>query len=239
MFAWPLTSMAPWSARRPGSSLDVCDLFCYNPAWFQYLYLTSFLILHGICHMLNATSDFFDMMTYLHLFSRKVAIRNSWNKIDIFMFIFLCFPHAMQFWRSFPRRKETQYMSKKDRESFCCVPLQKPGQVWTLSNVCHWEKVTLVKAATHPTCVCLTLCRGGDLPLDLQWVPSFPAYRSPALGLPKNWELLHLQSGSSGCRKLFLLCFQSNDWQKCLLQVHPTHPLTPWWRLVNSGCAAT
>lgn len=103
--------------------------------------------------MLNATSDFFDMiicLTYLHLFSRKVAIKNSWNKIDIFMFIFLCFPHAMQFWRSFPRRKETQYMSKKDRESFCCVPLQKPGQVWTLSNVCHWEKVTLVKAATHP-----------------------------------------------------------------------------------------
>lgn len=75
------------------------------------------------------------------------------------------------------------------------------------------------------------LYRGGDLPLDLQWVPSLPVHGSATLCLPEDGEPVHLQSGSSGRRKLLLLCFQPHHREECLLQVHPPHPLTTWWRL--------
>lgn len=40
-------------------------------------------------------------------------------------------------------------MSKKDREQFCCVPLQKPGHVRTGPLVCV-RKVNLVKITAGP-----------------------------------------------------------------------------------------
>lgn len=76
-------------------------------------------------------------------------------------------------------------------------------------------------------CIRISLLRGGDLPLDLQRVPAFPAHGSPALCLAEDGEPVHLQSGGSGRRKLLLLCFQPHHREECLLQVHPPHPLTP------------
>lgn len=161
MFAWPLTSMAPWSARRPGSSLDVCDLFCYNPAWFQYLYLTSFLILHGICHMLNATSDFFDMiicLTYLHLFSRKVAIKNSWNKIDIFMFVFLM---QCSFGGVSPGGKRPSICQRRTGSRFAVCPSKSLAR-YERSPMCVIGKKSLLWKQ-QPIHVCL------PYPLQRRW----------------------------------------------------------------------
>lgn len=59
--------------------------------------------------------------------------------------------------------------------------------------------------------------RGGDLPLDLQRVPGFPADRSAALRLPEDGEPVHLQGGISGRGKLLLLRFQPHHWEERLL----------------------
>lgn len=80
--------------------------------------------------------------------------------------------------------------------------------------------------------------RCSDLSLDLQWVPNFPAHRSPSLCLPEDRKSVHIQGGSSGCRKLLLLRFQSHHRAKRLLQVHPPYPFTPRWWLVDCSCAA-
>lgn len=209
---------------------------------FSTLYLTSFLILLGICHMLIATSYSFEMiicLTYLHLFSSKVAIKNKQitklTPLCLFSYVFLM---QCSFGGVSPGGKRPSICQRRTGSGFAVCPSESLAR-YERSPMCLIWKSHSCESSNLSTCVCLTLCRGGDLPLDLQWVPSFPANRSPAICLPKNGEPLHLQSWSSGCRKLFLLCFQSNDWQKCLLQVHPSHPFTPWWRSVNSGCATT
>lgn len=69
--------------------------------------------------------------------------------------------------------------------------------------------------------------RGGDLPMDIQRVSSFPAHGPPPLRLPEDGEPVHLQSGGSGCRQLFLLRFKSCHREERLLQVHPSHSSAP------------
>lgn len=77
--------------------------------------------------------------------------------------------------------------------------------------------------------------RGGDLPLDLQRVSTFPAHGSPPLRLPEDGEPVHLQSGGPGRRQLLLLCFKPCHREECLLQVHPPHPSASWRRSVGGS----
>lgn len=80
--------------------------------------------------------------------------------------------------------------------------------------------------------------RGGDLPLDLQRVSTFPAHGSPPLRLPEDGEPVHFQSGGSGCRQLLLLRFKPRHREERLLQVHPSHPSATWWRSVKGSSDA-
>lgn len=59
--------------------------------------------------------------------------------------LYYFFEYLLQFWRNFPRRRETQWLSKKDRELFCCVSLRKHGRVSTGLPVSNGKVVFMMK----------------------------------------------------------------------------------------------
>lgn len=63
----------------------------------------------------------------------------------------------MQFWRSFPRKKESRCTSKKARELFCCAPPRKPGHVRTGLPVFFSCNVMFARGATFARCIRLLL----------------------------------------------------------------------------------
>lgn len=191
----------------------------------------------------------FTIMLFTVIFQSENEI-TLYNLCFFLCIIFFCSnifcASSVQIWRSFHKRKETQCMWKKGREQSCFVPLQKPGHVCTgfeitenSRNVTLQLKLQKCKKCSsslnynHLFFLCCFFSRGGDLPLDLQWVPSFHVHRQSPICFSEDRELVHLQGGSSGCRKLLLLCFQPRYWKKRLFQVHPPHPFTPWRWLVD------
>lgn len=172
--------------------LSVLQELLLKPLIYHLFYFISFItvfILFQIDQILEFTSVWL-YCTSLHY------------TLFLFLFLFLLMFDVVV--EEFPQEeRDPVYVKEGQGAVLLCVP----PKAWprTYSSSCLIErKVSLVKMTIT---TCLYLYRGSNLPLDLQWVPSFPAHRLPSVCLPEDWELVHCQSGSSGCRKLFLFCF--------------------------------